>query len=108
MKGTEVAKIIEEQGLRNERMISGSKSGYHRINPDSFAVFNANIITKRNGKVWWGDLDIKVDGKKLKKAAEQAGTTLYVLREKDARFGSEKDKPKNLIKKAVWDTTQEI
>lgn len=89
------------------RMISGSKSGYIDANPDSVVVFNANILSKY-GKVWYGDLDLTKDADKLKEVAEEYGDKIYVLRESDCRFGKENEPIKKLLKKAVWDSTQDI
>lgn len=82
------------------RMLSGSKSGYERTNPDSKPVFNANIIGETHGKIWYGDLDLKTDKDRsaLQRLANRLGTKVFVLREMDARFKNE-DNP--LIENAV-------
>lgn len=74
------------------RMIYGSKSGYMKAYPDNFPIFNANIITESGGKVWYGDVDIKLDQDNLRKIAEQLPEPIYILSEHDARFENE-DKP---------------
>nr|HPI82220.1 hypothetical protein [Candidatus Paceibacterota bacterium] len=51
-------KIFMNHGLMMGRMISGSKSGYRDRYPENLVVFNANIVTKKRGKVWHGDLDV--------------------------------------------------
>lgn len=68
------------------RMISGSKTSPK----GHVCVFNANICTKRRGKIWFGDLDLTTDEDRLKAFAKHEGETLYVLRERDARFDNEK------------------
>jgi hypothetical protein len=68
------------------RMISGSKSGYDRAHPGHVVVFNANICTRSNGKIWYGDLDITKDEAMLKALAEALGEDVFVLSEHDARF----------------------
>lgn len=65
-------------------------------------VFNANILTKENGKIWHGDLDITKDEEKLNSIAKLIGKKLYVLYEMDYRFDTENQNPKIAIKKAVW------
>lgn len=85
----------------------GSKSMYREANPDNLVLFNANIITKSHGKIWWGDLDLTKDFKKLKSVAKEIGEPLYVLYEMDARFGAENDNVEDLIKKAVWNTDED-
>src|SRR3989304_4102841 len=93
-------------GLHIGRIISMSKSGYRKHFPNNVAVFNANVISKSYGKIWFGDLDITIDDSALKKIAEEIGEPLYVLREMDARFENENKSIKELILKAIWNTTK--
>lgn len=76
------------------RMISGSKTAPK----GHVCVFNANICTKTKGKIWFGDLDLTTDEKRLQAFAKKQGETLYILRERDARFDNEK---KPLLENAV-------
>ena len=85
------------------RMLSGSKSGYMNANPDHEVYFNANVFT-REGKLWWGDLDITIDAEKLQNIAEAMGEKLYVLREMDGRFENEEISEIEIMKKAVFTT----
>jgi len=71
------------------RMISGSKSGYHKNYPNNLVIFNANVCTDRN-KIWYGDLDLTLDKEKLSLLAVALGQDLYVLYEMDGRFENEK------------------
>jgi len=73
-------------------MISGSKSGYHRNYPDNFVIFNANVCTKEDGKIWWGDIDITLSKEKLIEIAIEINKDIYILYEQDGRFENE-DKP---------------
>jgi hypothetical protein len=92
--------IFRSKRLMVGRMISQTKSA-----PDGHkCVWNANIITKKSGKVWFGDLDLTKEGHLLTEIAEQIGEPLYVLRESDCRFGSENKPAEDLIKVAVWST----
>lgn len=100
--------ILTANGLMMGRVISYSKSDYRDKNPISVCYFNANIVTAKEGKIWYGDLDITKDGETLKAIAEEIGEIIYVLRELDGRFEYEDEDGVKLIKKAVWDTTQEI
>ena len=103
-----INEILTANGLMMGRMISYSKSDYRDKNPNSVVYFNANIVTPNDGKIWYGDLDITKDGETLKAIAEEAGVILYLLREMDGRFENEELDGVKLIKKAVWDTTQEV
>lgn len=78
----------------------GSKSGNRRLYPDHFFVFNANIVVKSYGKVWWGDVDATAEAATLKNIANEIGTDLYVLYESDARWGFENSTVSTLISKA--------
>lgn len=70
---------------RPGRMISGSKRG-----PEGHVcVFNANICTRKAGKIWFGDLDLTTDADELKRLAAERNEMIFVLRERDARFMNE-------------------
>lgn len=97
MKTEEIRKIFDEHKLYCGRMISGSKS----VPAGQKAVFNANIVTKTHGKVWFGDINITKDGEILKEIAGLIGEPLYILREMDCRFEHEDDPIDLLITKAV-------
>ena len=99
---------LKANGLIMGRMISYSKSDYREKNPNSVCYFNANIVTAKDGKIWYGDLDLTKDGETLKAIAEETGEIIYVLREMDGRFEYEGEDGVKLLQKAVWDTTQEI
>jgi hypothetical protein len=103
-----INETLKANGFIMGRMISFSKSDYRDKNPNSVCYFNANIVTAKEGKVWYGDLDLTKDGEVLKTIAEETNTIIYVLRELDCRFENESEDGIKLINKAVWDTTQEI
>lgn len=94
--------VTAKLGLFMGRMISSSKSYYRENHPNNIVYFNANIITKEYGKIWYGDLDLTLDAPKLNELAKILGTTIYVLSEMDGRFENENKEPEELIKKAVW------
>lgn len=73
------------------KMISGSKSGYHRNHPGNLVVFNANVILMESKptKIWYGDLDLTLSLDKLKELSASIGQEIRVLREMDARFENE-------------------
>jgi hypothetical protein len=103
-----VKDFLKIENLYNGRMISESKSGYRDRNPNSVVYYNANIITINDGKIWYGDLDLTKDGETLKRISNSSGETLFILRESDCMFENEDQPIQELIKKAVWSTTQEI
>ena len=64
------------------RMLSGSKTA-----PEGhICVWNANIVTEDLQKVWYGDLDLTTDAADLQWYADDLGKTIYVMKERDARF----------------------
>ena len=73
-----------DSGMIPGRMISWSKSGYVRLNPNSRPVFNARICILGEGVVWSGDLDIVKDKDKLEEIATVLEKNLFILRESDA------------------------
>ena len=79
--------VTEKLGYAG-RLISGSKSGYRDRYPDNFAIFNANLCIDE-GKVWWGDIDVKKSKEGLQEIADKFGKKLYVLYEMDGRFDNE-------------------
>jgi len=103
-KVKEYVKIFEKHGLIISRMISGSKSAYHNRYPDHLVIFNANVIIKSIGKIWYGDLDLTFDATTLKQIADMVGEPLYILYETEARFGNEDRSIEKLIEKSVWST----
>jgi hypothetical protein len=92
--------IFSDNGLRIGRMISGSKTEPK----GQVCVWNANVLTRSAGKIWFGDLNLTKDAPKLEKLAQMIGEPLYVLRESDCRFNTEKDSIDVKLAKAVWQT----
>lgn len=71
------------------RMMSGSKSGYANAHPANVPVFNGNLVTENLGKIWYGDIDLTLDGDKIQALSIALGEKVYVLREMAARFENE-------------------
>ena len=100
----EIQQYFESHGFHDGRMIGGSKTGYSAQYPDDLIIFNANVLIKDIGKVWYGDLNLTQDYIILKSIADSLDTTLYILWESDGRFGEENKPIDELIKKSVWNT----
>lgn len=90
-KGSTPEQIAEFHLGHMGRMVGGSKSIYRYDNPDHYVIFNANILTKNNGKVWYGDLDITLDLETLRELAKDLGQNIFIFYESDARFGKEEN-----------------
>jgi hypothetical protein len=86
---------LEQQALIEKNlgycgaMISSHKQAAKTKGKEHLAVFNANIVVEGFGKVWFGDIDVTIDEEKIKKLALGFKSTVYVLREMDARFDHE-------------------
>lgn len=100
MTNEQVKELLYVNKLMCGRMISASK----RAPEGEKCVWNANIVTKTHGKVWYGDININRDSETLKKVAASIQEPLYVLRESDCRFNTENDPVEILISRAVWNT----
>jgi hypothetical protein len=85
----EIYEAFVAQRLRLGRMVGASKTAYYQEHPDNDIYFNANIFTKKDGKIWWGDLDVTLDEPALQEVAKLLNQDLYVLREHDARCDNE-------------------
>jgi len=85
----DIIDLFNKHNLMPGRMISGSKSTYRDQYPNNTIAFNGNIVTKKRGKIWYGDLDVTLDFDNLKSVADELGEDLYILHEMDARFENE-------------------
>jgi hypothetical protein len=102
-----IQQYFESHGLYMARMLSGTKWGYQEEHPEDLIVWNANVMILDYGKVWYGDLNLTQDYMLLKSIADALDTTLYVLWESDGRFGEENKPIDELIKKSMWNTTDD-
>jgi hypothetical protein len=85
-RATEAAAAI---GLHHGRLITASKSSYHRAYPTHLVAFNSTISDDDGHGLWWGDLDITFDEQGLIALARELSQTLHVLYEQDSRLGNE-------------------
>jgi hypothetical protein len=89
MREQEIKQIFRNHSIFTGRMLGASKSRYREAFPDSEAYFNANIFSRKFGKIWWGDLDLTIDSEALQSIADELGDDLFVLSEMDGRFENE-------------------
>ena len=101
-----IKKILRDKGYINGRAITWSKSAYREENPNSVCVFNACIVSAKEGQAWFGDLDLTKDADILREVAFDVEETLYVLTESDAS-NLEQRTIDEMIAKATWDTTKD-
>ena len=87
-KMSNIKQALRNRGFMYGRMISESKSSYRNSHPTHEVYFNANIFTK-DGKQWYGDLDLTLDSENLQKVADEAGEEILILRELAGRFENE-------------------
>jgi hypothetical protein len=100
-KKTEYVALFNYNNLPMGRLLGFSKSAYRDSHPDDVIIFNANILTKSNGKVWYGDINVTHDFDNLKNVADTLGEDLYILYESDCRFENENKTIEELLSKAV-------
>lgn len=81
--------ILLKHKFELSRMIAYSKSTYVKKFPDRKPIFNSNIVSETEGKVWWGDVDLVSDAEALQKVADEYGAPIYIVREMDCRFENE-------------------
>lgn len=84
-RATEAAAAI---GLNNARLITASKSSYHRSYHAHLVAFNSTISDDDGHGLWWGDLDVTLDEQSLIALARALSQTLHVLYE-HTRLGEE-------------------
>lgn len=82
-------KLLAENLGNVGNIVGFSKSGYVERNPKNLVIFNSNLCTKEDGKVWFGDLDVTKKKEELIKISQTLGKELYVLFEMDGRFENE-------------------
>lgn len=80
--------MMLQAGFRLGRIICMSKSSYRIARPKNYTVFNCNVFAEC-GKFWYGDLDLTIDGEKLRAISVASGNVLCVLYEMDGRFENE-------------------
>ena len=86
----EIEQLFNSYGFYCGRMISGSKSGYRERHPKNDIVFNARIYTPKHGNVFWGDLDITIDGEKLQEVCNQLGEEMIITYESVSWYAEDK------------------
>jgi len=93
--------IFKENGLELGRSITtDNKSKYCIEHSDDLIIFNANVVSKCKGKIWYGDLNLSEDFDKLKNIADIIREDLYVLMEGDAINETQKRNTKKMIENA--------
>jgi hypothetical protein len=95
-------KAFDSRGLLEGRMLSFSKSHYRKEHPEHQVLFNANVFCEESGKIWYGDINLTLEGNLLGEIATELNTTLYVLREMDGRFENECLNPYDMIQAAYF------
>lgn len=102
-KPIQITEVFEKQGLHMGRCF-GSKSGYANTHPKRDFISNANVFSRRDGKVWWGDLDLERDKPALETIAWRLRCRLYVLGEFEGRFENATRSHAEIVRNAVWHT----
>ena len=103
----EVQKYFDAYEFYDARILAGEKWAYTSEHEDDLIIYNANVLMKDIGKVWYGDLNLTKDYLVLREIAEKLNTELYILWETDGRFGEEMKPLNELFDKAVWNTSED-
>lgn len=98
----EIALLAEAKLGMNGRLLSFSKVDYSQSHRKNITIFNSNVVTKKYGKIWYGDLDITEMTIDLMELAKELDESVFVLYESDGRFGNEQ-KPR--FERAVVEAT---
>lgn len=102
-KRKKATQTFESLGLPMGRCF-GSKSGYASAHSKHDFIPNANVFSRRGGKLWWGDLDLERDRPALERVARRLGCRLYVLSEQNGRFEEAVRPHAAVVRDAVWHT----
>ena len=74
------------------RKMAPSYPHYFAAHPDNIIIRRANILTKEQGRIWWGDLDLTLEMDDLKQLAKDINQEIWILREMDVSLrGREPD-----------------
>ena len=97
--------VLQSQGFQSGRVIALSKSGYRKVRPKHFVIFNAKVFSCRRGMLLKSvDLDLTLDAEQLTAAARVIGENLYVLCENDPTFfWQQNSRPvSQVLQYAIW------
>lgn len=90
---------LREIGLG--RILSESKSQYKSSHPEDHVLFNANIFTLEDGKIWYGDINLTQEYNILQIIAEKLDKDIYILSELDGRFENEFLPKEKIIRNSI-------
>lgn len=85
-----ILNIIEDDNFENEglfegKIVTGNIDKYMKRNPDSVVIKNANVFIDMGGKIWWGDLDLTRDAKRIQRACNRIGMEILITEESVGR-----------------------
>lgn len=75
-----IEEILKEELGPSGRLISMSKGRYHFNNPNNIALFNGNLCTEEEGKIWYGDIDVTEELDKLLSLSKATETYTYCMK----------------------------
>jgi len=91
-----VSKYLEARGFWEGRMLTFSKSLYHKTHRSHIVLFNACLFNAKGEEVWWGDVDLTLDWKAFYETAHALTETLILTPEMPYRFTGLKETLKNM------------
>lgn len=84
----DIRKKILEKGFNKGRELSLNINKYKEEHKYERVIINGNIYIKEKEhflKIWKGDLNLNIDGEKLKEIEKETGIRLYIINEKNGR-----------------------
>lgn len=97
----EILNIFSDYGMGSGRILNENKSLYKKKHPEDHILFNANIFTLEDGKIWYGDINLTQEYDILQLIAEKLNKDIYILNELDGRFENEFLPSIKIIERAI-------
>lgn len=71
------------------KMLSASKTDYSKKHSKSTVFFNGNVYDSDGQKIWYGDIDLTRENKKIERLAKVLGESIYVTAEQPFRWSAQ-------------------
>lgn len=97
----EILNVFSYFGMTSGRILSEHKSEYKKLYSTDHILFNANVFTLEEGKIWYGDINLTQEYNLLQSISEQLDRDIYILNELDGRYDNEFLPSSKIIEKAI-------
>lgn len=96
-----ILNIFSSREMELGRILSESKSEYKQLHSGDHVLFNANIFTLEDGKIWYGDINLTQEYNIFQMIAEELGKDIYILSELEGRFDNEFLPKEKIIRNSI-------